>query len=651
MTTFKVIPNQGELPIAGYKQGSTYAHCAVNTKFWHGDLRAFDCPTLHCEKSHPIVTMMQLPECDCIAWDAVVDYAACYCNFVVWTGDGFPQIATREDFCLGLSCRLGIPCPTLPISASVTPCIDSRQDCLAACESAYETCKTQALSSCAALQAEVDRLAQEYDTCMGCGGGGDCDENRRAWAAKQLELNQCKRCAEDAIATCKVTLESCKAACPAETCCDKQYSSYMYRYVNKYGQVGVPSPPSNIVENLSTVTLGGVSPPPLEYCITGIEVFQLVAGNKTGLEKQIENNSGWLSLGIFPIQNTLTIVPGETGFPLDSWDYYPPPENLKGIVCTDYGLAGFEGKNVWYTEPNQINAWSKFKCLDHDVKALRYYRGALYALTDTYIYQLRSGQTESGYDFSIPYRYGDKPFPLLGDTRSVSQGQSGIFFPSVMGGVLITENSAQNITTKFAKDDWLALNPATMKTVMFDYGVGIFSSQVSYVYEFGDASFAGESSGHLYQLPMKPDAVLLDEKGILNYAEGNQWFKWDNCYNLRQLPCEDYTKGSCCCEYYWRSKPIHVVNKIKLTRGMIEFAPGTGNVKLAIYKRDCHDKPLFEKTFNEGTEQCRDSVCYRKYFNLPSCIITGQFIIELRGCAHVAGIYLSTSRKALMQYQ
>jgi hypothetical protein len=397
--------------------------------------------------------------------------------------------------------------------------------------------------------------------------------------------------------------------------------------------------------------LSGISIPSAEYCITGIEIFQLVAGNKTGLEKQVENNSGWLSLGTYPVQSTLVIAIGETGLALDSWHYYPPPVDLSDVVCTEYGLVGFSGKNIWYTESNQINAWSRFKCIDHEIKALRYYRGALYALTDTYIYQLKLVQTESGYDFSIPYRYGDKPFPLMGDTRSVSIGQSGIFFQSVTGGVLITDSSARVITNKFAKDDWLALNPSTMKTVMFDYGIGLFSSQASYIYEFGDQSYSSEPTGHLYQVPIKPDAVLLDKNGILNYSENNQWFKWDNCYTLRQEPCSDYEKGSCCCEYLWRSKPYHVVNKIRLTRGMIEFAPGTGNVHLAIYKRDCYDKALFEFTYNESTDQCRDSVCYRKYFNLPSCIVTGQFVVELRGCAHVSGVYLATSRSELMRHQ
>ena len=651
MARIEFTPSLGENPIQGFGANTGAASCAVNSKFWHGDLRPFQCPTETCKDrdiEETIKTMYSTCECACISWDVVVDIADCHCDFVVWTGDGKPQIAKGDELCNGESCDLGVPCPDAPPEATTEPCIDTSAECAEGCESAFTVCEEAAYAACD--ETAVQALRDALDACLKtqqCNDPSiDCDQTRRDYMAAKLALNDCKACAKEAAELCKEAKAECEESCPEEDCCDKQCGYYLYRYVNKYGQVGAPSPISGMVELSDTVDISGI-PQPADGCITEVEIFALIAGDKKGLEQKIQNNSAFISQGVFPIGGTLTVPLTGNGLELDSWDYYPPPEDLQGVVCTDYGMAGFTDKCVWYTEANQIHAWNKKKCLDHKVKALKFHNGSLYALTDSWLYRMNLTAGNGDYDFSTPFRYGDRPLPLIGDSRSVSVGQSGIFYPSTMGGVLANNSQAQVITSRFAKDDWLSINPKTMQTEMFDYGVGMFTDMASYMYEFGDGTF-GEASGQLYQLPFKPDATYVDNSGTLNYSVGNKWYKWDACYTPKE-PCTDtpISLTDCCCPYTWQSEPLLFDTQTKLQDGFIEFVAGTGDVKVEIFEEGCTNKTYFEETFNSASEQCRKNRCHRKYFQWPVCEVQDQLTIRLTGCAHVRRVVLGSSRSAL----
>ncbi len=658
MPRIVIKPNQGENPIAGWGNDAGWAACAINTKFWHGLLQPFQCPKLHCCRDFDIKTLYSLDECDCIAWDTEVSIADCFCDFIFWTDDGKPQISTHEELCEGESCDLGVPCPTNAPTVKFAKCVDERAPCIDACDTAYDKCKAAAVAACDELQAEVDALREAYGECLrlkDCPEEGedppdDCGDARKEWQEKQNELNRCLRCQQDDLRACRETRDRCKDACPEESCCDKQCVQFVYRYVNKYGQPGAPSKPSTIQEialnSTDTISISGIERPPGNHCITHVEIFMTIAGNKTGLENPVKPNSGFMSMGVYSFAESFDMELGEPGLELDSWNYFPPPENLEGIQCTDMGLVGFEGKNIWYTEPNQPHAWSKKKCLDHTVKGLKYWNGILFAATDSWLYRMNLSQDEGSYEFSAPFRYGERPMPLLSDQRGMSAGQAGVFYPSVMGGVLATEGSARYITSKFGKDDWMGLNPKTMQTAVFDYGVGFFSCNASYVYEWGDGTF-GELEGHLYQLPFKPNAVYTDKNGILNYAVGNKWYRWDACYRYRN-PCDDCETISIeCCPYKWEGEEVVFDTQARLTAGFIEFVPGTGDVTLEIFEEDYFEEPIYKKTFNEGTERCRKNRLFRKYFRLPSCRVEDQIFIRLTGCAHVRQVVLGTSRSAL----
>jgi len=420
----------------------------------------------------------------------------------------------------------------------------------------------------------------------------------------------------------------------------QQCSSVVYRYVNAFGHVGTPSRPTAGGGSV----ISGIEMPPPEYCISGVEIFILLSGTRTGLENNLSNSSGYMSAGIYPLEETVSFDISELGLELDSMTYYPPPENLQGMQCHEYGLVGFEGQNIWFTEANIVNAWNGKMCLDIDIKCIEYWNGSLFVFTDEWILRLDLKTTENGYTFTPPFKFGERPFPIIGRP---SKGQSGIFFASVMGGVVVNHDTAKVITSKFGKDDWLALchDCESSYSAITDYGIGIFTKNSSYMFEFGDGSFL-EPTGELYQLPFIADYASTDQNGILNYSVKDKWYKWDNCYTCKTAS-DNCTTLDTCCHYLWESYNKIFDTKERLTAGFIEFEEGTGDINLKILDCGCGDKVIFERTFNESTTQCRSSKCFRKYFRLKGCKINSQIKIILEGCGKVRRVVLGTSRSSL----
>lgn len=101
---------------------------ARNVNLRHGDIRPWPCPEVVCEHDFYIETLIETPECKCVALDECADIQRFAmsdrpgCDFMIWTGPTMsPRIATVDDFCAGESCKLGIECPGVPEVVSVDP--------------------------------------------------------------------------------------------------------------------------------------------------------------------------------------------------------------------------------------------------------------------------------------------------------------------------------------------------------------------------------------------------------------------------------------------------------------------------------------------------------------------------------------------------
>lgn len=139
---------------------------------------------------------------------------------------------------------------------------------------------------------------------------------------------------------------------------DDETRYYVYTYVSGTGEEGAQSPLSTKLvlptplEDEVTVTV--TAPAINTFNITHINVYR----SATSAEDAV-----WLLVGQLPLHQTSFIdnkLDSELGPLLETFDYIPPPETLRGLVGMDGGmLAGFTDSTLCVSEAFLPYAWPK----------------------------------------------------------------------------------------------------------------------------------------------------------------------------------------------------------------------------------------------------------------------------------------------------
>ena len=143
----------------------------------------------------------------------------------------------------------------------------------------------------------------------------------------------------------------------------------------------------------------------------------------------------------------------ETGDTLESSDWFPPPNDLEGIVQFNDGIMiGWVGNTLWHSEYELPHAWSRFntKALMDDIVGAEVVSGMVVVGTKGRPY------VGSGVDpASMNYRRLDIHAPLLGQ-RLICDAGSGVVYVADNGVMFITPGGPQWMTdTRYDKETWL----------------------------------------------------------------------------------------------------------------------------------------------------------------------------------------------------
>ncbi|WP_396189832.1 hypothetical protein [Flavobacterium sp.] len=162
----------------------------------------------------------------------------------------------------------------------------------------------------------------------------------------------------------------------------REARAYTYTYVNQYGEEGPPAKPLQIdILEGQTVKLGYTPPGAHSYCpITRIRVYRTATGG---------TSTEYLFVGEVTVSTTSPVfedaVKGSAlGESIQTRDFYPPPQNLRGIVAMPGGvLAGFVGNTVYLSQPYLPYAWkpSTTQTLENRVIGHCPYENGLYVTT------------------------------------------------------------------------------------------------------------------------------------------------------------------------------------------------------------------------------------------------------------------------------
>lgn len=167
--------------------------------------------------------------------------------------------------------------------------------------------------------------------------------------------------------------------------------AYVYTWVSAYDEEGPPSPAS-LLNGWSngTWTVGLWTPPDNDRGVlrnlTGINIYRTVpgAGGTTTFFKVANVPIGTASYTDTAPDSEVSL---NTILPSDTW--FPPPENLQGIVAMPNGvMAGFANNQIWFCDPYHPHAWPPGNVLttEFPIVGLGLTNGALVACTATVPY-------------------------------------------------------------------------------------------------------------------------------------------------------------------------------------------------------------------------------------------------------------------------
>lgn len=240
-----------------------------------------------------------------------------------------------------------------------------------------------------------------------------------------------------------------------------EYRSYVYTYVNSYGQEGPPSPASEVTPFVlgQALSVSGMSGAPTgAYNITAKRIYRVNSADETA-EMQF---AAEVAVGVSSWSDT--VLAENLGEVLSTSTYDPPPDGMTGLIeLPNGGAAGFHLNDVYLCEPYSCQAWPYIYSTHEPIVGLGAYGNSILVVTTGNPYVLTGDHPSN-----MAMERLEVSYPGSSKRGIVDLGYA-VAFPSPDGLVVIGMDVAKNATEgMLTQEQWQALNPESMIGVAWD---------------------------------------------------------------------------------------------------------------------------------------------------------------------------------------
>jgi hypothetical protein len=278
------------------------------------------------------------------------------------------------------------------------------------------------------------------------------------------------------------------------------YTSYVFTYVNDFGEESAPSDPSDTVQRNENATTTIVTPTGLptgiseDYGITFKRIYRAVTGT-LGSEFRFVAEID-LSTSVY----IDTLLDSELGEVLESTDWDLPPSDMRYILALPNGImVGASGNQLCFSVQNRPHAWPvDFRlATDSRITGLANVDTSVVIGTQTFVYTA-SGNAPDAYSMSKP----GAPHSCASARSMAYLLRIGAVFAGPDGLMAVNgPTDVINLTDPvFTREQWQALQPETITAIAHDD---------IYFFFYGDVNGSGPRGG--YALDMKPNGFGLIE--------------------------------------------------------------------------------------------------------------------------------------------
>lgn len=433
--------------------------------------------------------------------------------------------------------------------------------------------------------------------------------------------------------------------------------SYVYTYVDAFGQESNPSPPSNVVAGASNgrwvvyglpVTPPNPTPGKTYAPVRRVRVYRTTVG--TGAvasyyliaEYSAENPPPNVAFGAFV--DAVTDTTAAMSPVLETATWAPPPEGLDGLTALPGGmLVGFTKNTIHFCEPNRPHAWPPAYDLSvqHDIVALAAWNGSLVVLTKGAPSQ-GSGNTPGSFVLQTAQIW--EPCVSRG---SVVSDPRGVIYAGPNGLMVLNGTGIQSLTDKLIdrvkwRDDYRATSLRAARHR--DQYIAVNDRGSGLIVDFSD------ERGGLVRLNCFAyvESIWNDTNtGDAYFTVGKKIFRWDELAGTKLV-------------YRWRSKKFVSPNAVNLGACTVSLTddvyaarniPGTrpetddGDPRLTIPIGKAAVFRLFRDEgvlcFERGLSEPRET------FRLPSGFRTNTYQIEVVSRTPITRIEVASTMREL----
>jgi len=424
---------------------------------------------------------------------------------------------------------------------------------------------------------------------------------------------------------------SALVAVGVETCGETvDHRSYVYTYVNQFGEESAPSPASVSlsIADRGAVTLSGFVSAPAGYGIVAVNLYRTATGFRTGTEKEQELVTDYLLVttladGVRSYVDDASIR--NLGYALTTRENTPPPDDLRHIchITGTGSLVGVTNNQVYFSEDYEPANWPAryVKTLKANIVNMVASEDTVFITTDSTPYVIRGLYNQQN-PMLKDYRNVDVSLPDIGCgyVCSMIVTPFGAIYASLNGLVLLRSDATFNILTAswFSSEEWRRLQPETVRLAYWQGYLICVTDVISFMLEIDGKTYSSYELGALTTISDNPVAMQVTENGELLLLEGDVIYHWD--------------AGSSFREYLWEST--------KFSFGG-EGCPGVAQIKT--------DQTVFELLDIDSRVYYHRDVFNEKPFRLPRFGRPVKFRIGLRGTGVVERIKLATMLATLEQ--
>ncbi|TJZ85833.1 hypothetical protein [Paracoccus hibiscisoli] len=320
--------------------------------------------------------------------------------------------------------------------------------------------------------------------------------------------------------------------------------AYAFTWVTSLGEESGPSPVSAPIlwSPGTTITVGSLpATPPAGRLVTQKRIYRSVTSTSGATELFFVAEIP--ATDVTYIHDIATAPIAEA---IPTADFNAAPTNLRGLTGLPNGfMAGFAGKELFFSEPFQPHAWpNKYRQTMNDtIIGLAAFGTVLAVLTTGNPVTLQGMHPDQ-----LTAEKVEQPFPCMSKRGIVDMGYSAVF-PSSDGLVSISSQGGQLISDSiWTREQWLALQPTTF-----------IAARIGTFYAFSYIPLGGGARKMAMIDPASPQPTLLPVSDgssavYTQISSGNSFILGTDMRSVRRFDNPSSAKRS----FTWRSKPFRL---------------------------------------------------------------------------------------------